>query len=212
MAESIAFDRRAHWENIYRSKSPSEVSWYQASPSISLQLIEASAIDHGDAIIDVGGGASVLVDHLLDRGYQSIAVLDVSSAAQAHAKSRLGARAQRVEWYEEDVTRFRPDQQFALWHDRAVFHFLTDAAERARYVKTLRLALKPRGHAILATFAMDGPTKCSGLEIVRYGEDQMRRALGDEFELREQVDETHLTPWKSEQRFSYFRFQRRAEG
>ena len=149
------------------------------------------------------------MDHLLDLGYSKLAVLDVSGAALNASRSRLEARAAAVEWLEGDVTTFEPPHRYALWHDRAAFHFLTDAGDRARYVATLRRALNPGGAVIIATFALDGPPKCSGLDVVRYDERSIAAELGAEFELREVRREAHVTPGKAEQQFHYFRFGRR---
>lgn len=198
-------DRHEHWNQVYRTKGPRDVSWYQRSPDLSLALIAAAAIGKDAGVIDVGGGASTLVDCLLDRGYTRLAVLDLSGAALEHSRTRLAARAGEVEWFEADVTSFDPPRRFGLWHDRAVFHFLTAAGDRRGYVATLRRTLRPGGSVVIATFALDGPPKCSGLEVVRYDEQSMVAELGPEFQLLEVQRETHVTPWQSEQRFSYFR-------
>jgi SAM-dependent methyltransferase len=199
-------DRRDHWNRVYQTKSSDSVSWYQQRPDISLELIAASGVDKDAGIIDVGGGASVLVDHLLELGYTNLAVLDLSAAALSVSRSRVGARAAAVEWFEADVTSFEPPRRYALWHDRAVFHFLTDAGDRARYVATLHKTLKPNGTVIIATFAPDGPPKCSGLDVVRYDEHSIVAELGAGFQLHEVRRETHVTPGKAEQRFNYFWF------
>lgn len=201
-------NRREHWNRVYQTRAPDSVSWYQRRPDVSLELIAASGIAKDAGIIDIGGGASVLVDHLLDLGYTNLAVLDLAGAALNACRLRLGALAAAVEWFEADVTTFEPPHRYALWHDRAAFHFLTDAADRARYVATLRKTLKPGGTAIIATFALDGPPKCSGLDVVRYDEQSIAVELGDGFELRGVRREIHITPGKAEQRFSYFRFER----
>lgn len=201
-------NRQAHWNQVYQTKAPDEVSWHQTSPAGSLGLIEAAGIAKDQVVIDVGGGASVLVDCLLDAGFQRPAVLDISAAALAHARQRLGARAGEVEWVVADVTEFIPSRQFALWHDRAVFHFLTDPADRRKYVAAMQRALLPDGHIIIGTFALDGPAKCSGLDVARYDATAIAAELGAGFQLREQRDETHVTPWNTEQRFSFFRFGR----
>lgn len=202
-------NRRAHWNRVYQTRTPDGVSWYQRRPEISLELIAAAGIAKEAGIIDVGGGASVLVDHLLELGYSNLAVLDIAGPALSAGRTRLGARASAVEWFEADVTTFEPPQRYALWHDRAAFHFLTDAVDRSQYVATLRKTLKPGGTVIVATFALDGPPKCSGLDVVRYDEQSIATELGSEFQLREIRRETHVTPGLSEQRFSYFRFERR---
>jgi SAM-dependent methyltransferase len=201
-------ERQAHWEKIYASKSPLEVSWYQKAPTVSLQLIGTSGVSRDDWLIDVGGGASLLVDALLDAGYRHVAVLDIAAAALEFARSRLGERADAVEWLQADITEFQPPHGYALWHDRAVFHFLTEAADRHRYVEVLKQALPVGGQVIIGTFAIGGPERCSGLEIVQYDAPKLGRELGEGFELREQVDESHLTPAGKEQRFSFFRFLR----
>jgi SAM-dependent methyltransferase len=202
-------DRREHWNRVYQTRAPENVSWYQRRPDVSLELIAASGIAKDAGIIEVGGGASILVDHLLDLGYSNLAVLDVSGSALDVSRARLGARAAAVEWFEADVTAFEPAHRYALWHDRAAFHFLTDAGDRASYVATLRKTLKTGGTAIIATFAPDGPPKCSGLDVVRYDEQSIAVELGGEFQLLEVRRETHLTPGKAEQQFHYFRFERR---
>lgn len=203
-------NREEHWNQVYQTKPPDDVSWFQPRPTTSLRLIEACGVGKSDGIIDVGGGASVLVDFLLDAGYSQLAVLDISAAALDHAKGRLGARADAVDWFAADVTTFVPTRQFGLWHDRAVFHFLTDTADRQKYVEAMKRTLTPEGHVVIATFATDGPEKCSGLSVCRYDAPAMSAELGAEFQLVEQVNETHVTPWSTEQRFSYFRFARRA--
>ncbi|MGE0032079.1 MAG: trans-aconitate 2-methyltransferase [Steroidobacteraceae bacterium] len=207
MAE--AMDRREHWNRVYQTRAPDSVSWYQRRPDVSLEMIAATGMAKDAGLIDVGGGTAVLVDHLLDLGYSNLAVLDVSGAALSASRSRLGTRAAAVEWFEADVTTFQPPHRYALWHDRAAFHFLTDAGDRARYVATLRRTLNPDGAVIIATFAPDGPPKCSGLDVVRYDELSIAAALGAEFELREVRREAHVTPGKAAQLFRYFRFRRR---
>ncbi len=200
--------RRDHWNRVYQTKAPESVSWYQPRPEVSLAMIAASGVDKDAGIIDVGGGASVLVDHLLGLGYTNLAVLDVSDAALSVSRSRLGSKATAVEWFEADVTTFEPQHRFGLWHDRAVFHFLTDTDDRIGYVATLSKALQPDGAVIIATFAPDGPPKCSGLDVRRYDEHSIAAELGAGFQLHEVRRETHVTPGSAEQRFNYFRFGR----
>jgi len=200
-------DRRAHWEQVWRSKAPQQVSWYQPEPAVSLELIEAAHIAKNAGIIDVGGGASVLVDRLLDCGYSGLAVLDIAASAMRASRERLGARAREIEWHEGDVTSFEPPHRYGLWHDRAVFHFLTEAADRRAYVAILHKALKPGGTVVIAAFAPDGPPKCSGLDVMRHDEKSLAAELGEGFVLREARRETHRTPWQAEQRFVYCRFQ-----
>lgn len=202
-------NRTEHWNQVYQTSPPDDVSWFQTRPMTSLRLVEACDVGKGDGIIDVGGGASVLVDFLLDAGYTRLAVLDIAAAALEHAQRRLSARASAVDWFAADVTAFVPTRRFALWHDRAVFHFLTDKADREKYVETMKRTLTPDGHAVIATFAIDGPEKCSGLNVRRYDAPAISAELGAEFRLLEQVNETHVTPWMTEQRFSYFCFARR---
>jgi trans-aconitate methyltransferase len=198
--------RREHWNQVWRTRSPQQVSWYQAEPRVSLELIAAAGIAKDAGIIDVGGGASVLVDRLLDLGYTNLAVLDIAGAAMQVSRERLGTRAGAVEWHEADVTAFEPPRRYALWHDRAVFHFLTEAGDRRKYVAALRKSLQPRGTAIIATFAPDGPPKCSGLDVLRHDEASLGAELGPDFALQEARRETHITPSQAEQRFIYCRF------
>lgn len=200
-------NRQEHWNQVYQTKGTSEVSWFQRRPDLSLSLIAASGVPKDAGIIDVGGGASTLVDFLLDEGYTQLAVLDLSGAALSHSRSRLDARASAVEWFEADVTSFTPPHRFGLWHDRAVFHFLTAANDRRAYVETLRRSLQPGGSVVISTFALDGPPKCSGLDVMRHDEQSICAELGADFRLQEVRRETHITPWESEQRFIYFRLQ-----
>ncbi len=202
-------ERKQHWEQVYTNRSPTDVSWFQPRPEISLSLIEASGIGHDDAIIDMGGGASRLVDHLLDAGYHDVSVLDIAGAALRHAQQRLGERASRVGWIEADATQFEPPKHYSLWHDRAVFHFLTDAADRAAYRQRLAQGLRAGGHLIIATFALDGPTMCSNLPVQRYSPQTLSEELGEAFELVETRTELHITPAQKEQRFVYCRFLRK---
>lgn len=199
--------REEHWEAAYRTGGATDVSWYQSRPAISLELIAATGLPRDGGIIDVGGGASTLVDCLLDAGYSKLAVLDLSASALGYARARLDKHAAAVEWFEADVTSFHPPHRFGVWHDRAVFHFLTAPADRRSYVAALRRTLPPGGHVIIATFAPDGPPKCSGLDVMRYDEQSILAELGAEFQLQDVRRETHITPWQSEQCFIYFRFQ-----
>ena len=202
---------KAHWENIYSTKSPESVSWYQPHAQRSLDWIVRTGIAREAQIIDVGGGASTLVDDLLDEGYEHITVLDLSDAALHVARKRLGARAEQVRWCESDVTTAEfPALMFNVWHDRAVFHFLTEAADRRAYVKQLRHAVKPGGHIIMATFSLDGPTHCSGLPIVQYSADTLQAEFGSYFELVEHANEQHTTPSGAVQHFIYCHFIKRS--
>lgn len=202
------FDRTAHWQKIYEGQDASEVSWFQAEPSISLELIDNCALDPADPIIDVGAGASVLIDRLLRRGYSRLAVLDISAAALETSRRRLGTDADRVGWFESDVMTFESPQSFALWHDRAVFHFLTNANDRKNYVAVLKQTLRPGGHLIIASFAIGGPEKCSGLPAVQYDSRKLLAELGSEFRLVEERAESHVTPGRRIQEFAYFRLMR----
>ena len=203
------YDRKHHWEQIYSDKSPLEVSWYQKEPTISLELIANSGVDKQAPLIDVGGGASLLVDYLQQQGYARLAVLDISAHALEHARGRLGEQADQVEWFEADITRFEAPHEYQLWHDRAVFHFLTDAGDRRNYVAALNRAVPKGGQVIIAAFAIGGPEKCSGLDIVQYDADKISAELGEDYALQEQREELHETPANKQQAFNYFRFARR---
>jgi SAM-dependent methyltransferase len=203
---------QAHWENVYTTKSENEVSWFQQSPAPSLELIVQAGATSKSAIIDIGGGASRLVDHLVEQGFEDVTVLDLSGAALAAAKSRLerrlGVRAERVSWIVTDATTFEPVRSYDIWHDRAAFHFLTDANDRAAYIARLGRALKLGGHAIIATFALDGPEKCSGLPVARYDSASLGRTLGAAFKLVHTQRHEHATPWGSRQIFQFSVFKR----
>jgi len=202
-------DRRKHWQAIYRDRSPEDVSWFQPCPALSLEMIEAARVPSAEGVIDVGGGASTLVDHLLQRGFQRLTVLDISAHALAAAQARLGKAARSVEWLEADITTFETDRSWWLWHDRAVFHFLTEASDRKSYLRALRKSLQPGGQLIIAAFAVGGPTRCSGLEIVQYDAARLQDELGADFELLETRSEAHVTPSQSTQDFNYFRLRYR---
>jgi SAM-dependent methyltransferase len=201
-------DRRSHWQSVYGRKASTEVSWYTPHLAESLRLIQEVAPVEA-RILDVGGGASTLVDDLLDAGYACVSVLDVSDAALDIARARLGERALRVEWIAADVIDAPlAEAAFDLWHDRAVFHFLTDEADRRAYVRQLEYTLTPGGHVVLGTFAPDGPTKCSGLDVVRYDASSLARELGPRFTLQKQLDARHVTPTAKQQAFSFCRFRK----
>lgn len=204
----VATSRKEHWDRIYTDLSPDEVSWYQKEPALSLEMIHRTGLGKDGLIIDIGGGASVLVDRLVDEGYRNIAVLDLSAKALACARQRLGKREDQVEWIEADVTGVVLSRVYDLWHDRAVFHFLTEADDRKKYLETMRRSVRPGGHVIIATFAVGGPTKCSGLDIVQYDAPKLSGELGPEFTLIEQKAELHTTPIGKEQQFWYFRLRR----
>jgi ubiquinone/menaquinone biosynthesis C-methylase UbiE len=195
---------KMHWEHIYETKAPTQVSWYQEHARFSLQYIRKTGIQKTDAIIDVGGGASTLVDDLVADGYQQISVLDVSAAALQLARRRLGTLAVGVNWIQADITQADlPEHAYDLWHDRAVFHFLTQAIDRQRYIDTVRHAVRVGGHIILATFAPDGPEHCSGLDVVRYSPESLHHEFGSDFEVVDSTRETHHTPFGTEQKFIY---------
>ncbi|MDD1522199.1 MULTISPECIES: class I SAM-dependent methyltransferase [Bradyrhizobium] len=202
-------DRSTHWDHVYATKGEAEVSWYQDSPAISLAMIRAAGSDRDTAIIDIGGGASRLVDALLQDGYRDVAVLDLSANALEAAKKRIGQAASTVDWIVADATTWHPARTYDVWHDRAAFHFLTDPRDRAAYVERLRSTVKPGGHVIIATFAPDGPEKCSGLPVQRHDSASLAAELGPDFELVETRSETHHTPWGSSQAFQFSRFRRR---
>ena len=188
-------DRKAHWEQTYEDRAPTEVSWYQPHLRVSRELIQASGIGRDGRLIDVGGGASTLVDDLLAEGYEHVTVLDLSATALEEANARLDERADLVTWIEGDVTQVAlPAQGDDLRHDRAVFHFLTDAADRNAYGEAVRRVLTPGGHVVIVTFGPEGPTRCSCLEVVRYGPEALARAFGEGFRLRGSRQEEHRTP------------------
>lgn len=195
---------KEHWERAYSTKAVDAVSWYQQHADHSLRLIEATGVSHTSSIIDVGGGASTLVDDLLAKSYQNITVLDLSAAALHSAKERLGARAGSVTWLESDITRTElPLHAYDVWHDRAVFHFLTAPEERRAYVQTVLHSVKPGGHVIVATFAEDGPFQCSGLPVMRYSATQLHAEFGEAFTLISHEREAHHTPLGTTQQFTY---------
>ncbi|MBI3743990.1 MAG: class I SAM-dependent methyltransferase [Chloroflexi bacterium] len=205
-----ALDLRAHWNEIYSKKQPTEVSWYEPRPAPSLDLIHQANIAKSDPIIDVGAGSSTLIDSLLAEGYTSLTALDISCVALQTVKDRLGPKGADVRWVEADVTEFVPGQTFSLWHDRAVFHFLVRPIDRMKYREVLTGSLAPGGHAVIATFALDGPAQCSGLPVARYDALGLSTELGPSFELITSLPHTHLTPWNAGQSFLYCHFRKRA--
>lgn len=193
-----------HWEKIYKTKAPDAVSWFRAHLETSLALIERAAPQKTAAIIDVGGGESTLVDDLLARGYENVTVLDVSQTAIEVTKKRLGAASEKVHWIAADLTQAALEPNtYDVWHDRAVFHFLTAAGDRAAYVRQVAHAVKPRGHVIVSTFGPEGPTKCSGLDVVRYDAEALHNEFGVHFRLVESSKELHQTPFGTAQQFLY---------
>ena len=201
-------DRHRHWERLYRTKSEREVSWFEEIPAVSLRLMEAVGLTTHTCVLDVGGGDSRLIDHLANRGLDCLAVLDVSEAAIHRGQVRMGAAAKVPIWITSDVTGDWSIKPMDIWHDRAVFHFLTDPADRVRYVEHLRQTLKRKGSAIIATFALDGPAMCSGLPVVRYSPETLAVELGTRVTLVESVPHVHTTPWGTRQSFQYSRFAR----
>ena len=197
-------EAKEHWERVYQSKAPDAVSWYRAHLERSLALIKSVAPDRSSPIIDVGGGESTLVDDLLGAGYRDVAVLDISETAIEVARQRLGARASKVHWIAGDVTRVRFEaRRYTVWHDRAVFHFLTDAESRSAYVAQVMHAVKRGGYVLIATFGPEGPEKCSGLDVVRYDADSLHDQFGARFRLEESATELHTTPFGTTQQFLY---------
>ncbi len=200
---------KAHWDKIYADKGEFGVSWFQQDPTPSLEMMEAIGADPSKSVIDIGGGASRLVDCLLDKGFSHLAVLDLSQAALAAARARLGPRARKIQWIVADVTRWSPSERYDIWHDRATFHFLNTREEQDAYVERLKQALNPGGHAIIATFAPGGPEKCSGLPVTRHDWKSLAALLGPEFQLVAHRDDIHLTPSHKAQKFQFSVFARR---
>jgi SAM-dependent methyltransferase len=201
-------DRQAHWENVYRTRTENEVSWFEENPATSLALIHATGVPKDAAIIDIGGGASRLVDALLHESYSAVTVLDISERALTTAKARLGNRASSVQWIAADVTTWEPAASFDVWHDRAAFHFLTEPEDRSAYIARVLRTLRLGGHLIIGTFALDGPERCSGLPVQRYDAALLRESLGLAFEPVETRLHKHLTPMRRLQRLQFSRFRR----
>lgn len=204
----MSFNRKEHWENIYLTKKPEEVSWYQKSPSLSLKFIEKSQLYKSSSIIDIGGGDSLLADHLLRLGYQNITVLDISKKSIERAKKRLGKDAKSVRWIVSDIIQFVPDTEYDLWHDRAAFHFLSTENEINKYIDIAYRSLKEEGIAVIGTFSLKGPLKCSGIEVMRYSEQSMADRLHPRFKKIECLSVDHITPAESRQNFTYCRFKK----
>ena len=197
-------DSKTHWSNIYQKKAVNDVSWYQTRPDLSLDYIQHTGVDTSAHIIDVGAGASTLADHLVDLGFSNITLLDISPEALNTVRSRVEKPNSAVTWIEGDVTQTSfPKHFYDVWHDRAVFHFLTDPLQRALYVKQVCHAVKVGGHVIVATFDTDGPTQCSGLDVMRYDAESLHGAFGADFALINSQNEIHQTPWGSDQKFVY---------
>ena len=201
-------ERQAHWQNVYQTKDEQTVSWFQERPDISLDLIHATGVDTGAPIIDIGGGASRLVDALISEGFNAVSVLDLSEKALETSKARLGAEGAQVQWIVADITRWQPSQTYDVWHDRAALHFLTDPKDRAAYVEHVLKAVRFGGHVIVGTFAPDGPERCSGLPVVRHDAASLGELLGSSFALADTRRHDHQTPSGAIQKFQFSRFQR----
>ncbi|HQR93926.1 MAG: SAM-dependent methyltransferase [Sphingobacteriia bacterium 39-39-8] len=202
------FDKKAHWDKIYQTKSLNEVSWFQPKPETSLHFFNEFNVDTTASIIDIGGGDSLLVDHLLDLGYQHITVLDISATALERAKIRLGNRASLVKWIVADAATFVSEEQYDFWHDRAAFHFLTSEQEIEHYLHTVQQSIKPSGILVMGTFSEQGPTKCSGIEIKQYSEKSMSVLLTDFFEKIKCITVDHRTPFETIQQFIFCSFRK----
>jgi trans-aconitate methyltransferase len=210
-AQEDEVSRQNHWEGVYATKGENQVSWFQEAPEPSLELIELVGAVRSSGIIDIGGGASRLADYLVSQGYDDVTVLDLSAAALASARSRIGDKANRVTWIAADVTAWEPSRTYDVWHDRAAFHFLTDPGDQTAYVARLRRALRPGGHAIIGTFAPDGPERCSGLVVSRYDASSLAATLGGGFELIDTRRHEHITPWGVTQKFQFSTFRRQRD-
>ena len=204
----MAKDREDDWQGVYTTKAADAVSWFQSSPEASLRMIAQAGLHPPAAVIDVGGGASTLVDELVRRGFE-VTVMDIAPAALSVSRERLGQQADAVNWQVGNVTEWRADREYDLWHDRAVFHFLTDREDRERYLQALRSALRPGGFLVVATFAEDGPERCSGLPVRRYNATELASEFGGDFTLIRSERDVHQTPWGSDQSFTWALFQRR---
>jgi len=202
------FDRKNHWEQIYQSKKPDEVSWYQPMPVTSLSFFEQYDVPKEAKIIDIGGGDSFLVDHLLNRGYKDITVLDISESSLERAKSRLGDRSGLVKWIVEDAATFETTERYDFWHDRAAFHFLTKEDEIQNYINTVQQSINPSGILVLGTFSEQGPKKCSGIEIKQYSETSMTDRLKGSFEKIKCITVEHKTPFDTIQQFIFCSFRK----
>ncbi|WP_119081211.1 class I SAM-dependent methyltransferase [Chitinophaga alhagiae] len=205
-------NRKDHWETVYATKRPDEVSWTQDVPQTSLDFIRSFNLPKTASIIDVGGGDSKLADFLLNEGFENITVLDISAVALDRVKARLGERASRIRWVVQDVTAFEPAAAFDLWHDRATFHFLTTEEQISKYLDTITRNVKKGGHAVIGTFSTSGPEKCSGLPIQQYNEETLGQRLQAGFEKIKCITEDHTTPFHTTQNFLFCSFRRKANG
>jgi 2-polyprenyl-3-methyl-5-hydroxy-6-metoxy-1,4-benzoquinol methylase len=201
-------DQKAHWDAVYDSKAEDQVSWFEAEPTTSIEFIRHCGGGKDVPIIDIGGGESRLVDHLLEAGYRDVTVLDLSERALEVTRERLGVRAADVNWIAADITEWSPARKYRLWHDRAVLHFLTEPEQREAYRRALLAAVAQGGCVVISTFALDGPAQCSGLSVVRYSAESLAAELGPDLRLVETVRDDHKTPWGTVQHFQYSRFTR----
>ena len=202
----MKLDRKKHWETVYETKNPDQVSWTQETPKTSLEFIHSFGLKKTAKIIDIGGGDSKLVDYLLDEGFENITILDISAKSMEKAKDRLGEKANKVNWIVSDVTEFEPNMTFDFWHDRATFHFLTTTEEIKKYLKTARKSVN--GFLTIGTFSKNGPKKCSGLEIKQYNEDELTLEFKNGFDKINCVTEDHITPFNTTQNFLFCSFER----
>jgi 2-polyprenyl-3-methyl-5-hydroxy-6-metoxy-1,4-benzoquinol methylase len=203
--------RQSHWQNVYETKLENEVSWFQETPDVSLDLIRATSPAKGLEIVDIGGGASHLVDALLADGFTSVTVLDLSEKALDVSRSRMGERAAAAKWIVADITSWKPDRHYDIWHDRAALHFLIEPGDRAAYAERIHDAVRVGGHVIIGTFAPDGPERCSGLPVIRHDADSLSKMLGPSFRLIETRPHDHATPGGTIQHFQFSRFERRGK-
>lgn len=204
----MSSNRSSHWEGVYTTKAEDAVSWFEESPDLSLMLLDGAGLQARHAVIDVGGGASHLVDALVARQQQHVSVLDLSRAALDTARARLPTGA-KIDWIASDVTLWQPNRRYDFWHDRAAFHFLTEPADQAAYVEVLDKALAPGGVVIIGTFAPDGPEQCSGLPVARHDSESLSHVLGERYSLLAQQRHEHVTPWGSVQKFQFSTFRQR---
>ncbi|CAL65939.1 class I SAM-dependent methyltransferase [Christiangramia forsetii] len=202
-------DLKTHWENIYSKKEFEETSWFQKKPELSLSIIQSLGLSKKASIVDIGGGNSYLVDHLLELDYENVSVLDISETAIETAQSRLGEKSRKVQWISSDVTKHDFEQSFEVWHDRAAFHFLTEDNQVERYISKLNNCLKSGGYFILATFSEEGPDKCSGIEVRKYSTEEMQQLFEKDFEVVRLENLDHKTPWDAVQNFTFGLFRRK---
>lgn len=202
-------DKKQHWETVFSQKQQNEVSWYQPVPKTSIEFLESNAIPKDAAIIDVGSGDSYFIDYLVDKGYQNVFALDISEHALQRLKQRLGEKANRVHWIVSDVLDFKPPVAFDYWHDRAAFHFLSDANDVDKYVAITSEYIKANGKMMVATFSDSGPLKCSGINIKQYSKDELANQFSNAFEKIKCVEEVHSTPFNTTQNFTFCSFKKK---